>query len=78
MTDDKKIPVETDLGPRALPTPTGDGVLHIFNSEVHQLDYDDTNGWEWETWQPKVFTSDFQRRSWFTAMYIPEEYVKCH
>ena len=69
------LPEDTEYGPRALPTPTGDGVLHMYHSKIHELACS-VSKCSWTT-RPQQFTTAFQRRWWFNAFYIPEEFVNC-
>ena len=70
------IPMVTPAwGPRAVTSPTGDSILHIYWSKVFELKCDESSCF-WETW-PQRFTTDFGRKDWFQAMYIPKEMVTC-
>ena len=69
------LPVGPNDGSKALPTPTNDGVLHIWQSEIYRMDCT-TDACSWTT-LPKSFTSDFKRNYGFAALYIPEELTDC-
>ena len=69
------LPEDTNDGPRALPTPTGDGVLHIIDSKIYELTCN-ASKCSWSK-RPQQFTTDFQRKDWFNAFYIPEEFAVC-
>ena len=69
------LPEDTKRGPRALPTPTGDGALHMYDSKIHELTCNSSKC-SWTT-RPQQFTTAFQRKYWFNAFYIPEEFVNC-
>ena len=69
------VPINSEYGPRAVPSAYGIGVYHILDSEVQELTCDQSScSW---TQRPQEFTTDFKRRDWFQAMYIPKELTKC-
>ena len=70
------IPEFTKEGPRALPSPKGDSVLHIYESNIYELRCYPSKC-SWRKW-PRRFTSDFKRKSWFHAMYISEDITDCN
>ena len=69
------IPEITKDGPRALPSPNGDSVLHIYESNIYELQCNPSKC-SWRKW-PRRFTSKFKRKRWFYAMYIPEDITEC-
>mgnify|MGYP001180630835 CR=1 FL=1 len=69
------LPVSINDGSKALPKPTNDGVLHIWRSNIYQLDCT-SESCSWTT-LPRYFTSDFERHHGFVAMYIPEGLTEC-
>ena len=66
------LPESIPIGTRALPTPTDDGILHIYNSKIHRMDCT-SESCSWTT-SPQQFTSS---TLWFSAMYIPEKFTDC-
>ena len=68
------IPEITKDGPRALPSPNGDSVLHIYESNIYELQCN--SSCSWRKW-PRRFTSKFKRKRWFHAMYISEDIIEC-
>ena len=69
------IPEITKDGPRALPSPNGDSVLHIYESNIFELQCNPSKC-SWRKW-PQRFTSQFKRKRWFHAMYISEDIIEC-
>ena len=69
------LPKPLSLGPRALPTPTGDGVLMIYQSKIFELSCDSTSC-SWTT-KAQQFPSGISRICNFQAFYIPEELTTC-
>ena len=69
------IPEITREGPRALPSPNGDSVLHIYESNIYELKCNPSKC-SWKKW-PRRFTSEFKRKRWFHAMYISEDIINC-
>ena len=69
------IPEITKDGPRALPSPKGDSVLHIYESNIYELQCNPSRC-SWRKW-PRRFTSQFKRKRWFHAMYISEDIIEC-
>ena len=61
--------------PRAVPTPTMDGVYHIYDSVIYELTCT-SSACTWTT-IPDRFTTAFQRTRGFQAIYIPENLVSC-
>ena len=70
------IPEITKDGPRALPSPNGDSVLHIYESNIYELQCKPSSC-SWRKW-PRRFTSRFKRKRWFHAMYISEDITDCN
>ena len=69
------LPHALHLGPRALPTPTGDGVFMIYQSKIYELSCDSTSC-SWTT-KAQQFPSGKARDGNFQAFYIPEELTNC-
>jgi hypothetical protein len=61
--------------PRAVPTPTMDGVYHIYDSVIYELKCT-SSACAWTT-IPDRFTTAFKRTRGFQAIYIPENLVSC-
>ena len=66
------LPKEMYSGVRALPNPDGDGALLFNRDEMYELKFR-SNGWEWykKHYQLQI------NRSFYTALYVPDEISEC-
>ena len=59
--------------PTALPTPTGDGILQIYDRKIHELNCDSSSC----SWTTRSEELAIMRNYGFVAVYIPEELTNC-
>jgi hypothetical protein len=67
------IPEATQTKPTALPTPTGDGILQIYDRKIHELNCDSSSC----SWTTRSEELAIMRNYGFVAVYIPEELTNC-
>ena len=68
------LPTGMSAGPRAVPTPDGNGVIIILDKKMFKLVCNEESC----TWTKLSQELSVSRIQWFQAMYIPEEMTNCN